>query len=272
MPYVDFESNPDDFVSLWYNTNAAFNNIGSFDPNRPTILFFHPTLLDTQWLNHHFADPRLSGHYNMIAFDMRVCGRSNCRHSGRHDSWVEAADIGRAHHALHLPPVHVIGVETIGCNAAIRFAALFPDICLSLILCNAPPPTELKESFDAYDEALHSWCYAEDIDSFEKYGVDAVSAMLGPPSDPPLEQVERARVDLEVELITYWELFMPPTRRQRVLEQINVILNRKPLTPEVLSSITQPVLLIHVRALPFSHYLLLPFPLMLNDVESLGRT
>lgn len=234
MPYLNFESD-DDYVSLWYNTNVSFNNVGSFDPDRPTLLLFHPTLLDTQWLTHHFADPRLSGSYNMIAFDMRVAGRSSCRPTGRSDFWVQAADIGRAHHMLHLPPVHVMGIETLGCNIALRFAALFPDICLSLIFCNPPPPIELKEAFQAYDEALHSWCFAEDLDSFEKYGVDAVAAMLGPENDP----------DLEEELVSYWALAMPPTRRVRVLQQINLLLNRKPCNAATLNSIALPVLVIH---------------------------
>lgn len=147
MPYLNFESD-DDYVSLWYNTNVSFNNVGSFDPDRPTLLLFHPTLLDTQWLTHHFADPRLSGSYNMIAFDMRVAGRSSCRPTGRSDFWVQAADIGRAHHVSATSPPF-LGVVQLrpsnggndrphsacsGCSSQI--SGRLSDVCFLLMFCH----------------------------------------------------------------------------------------------------------------------------------------
>lgn len=92
MPFVDLHSQ-DDFASIFYTTNTTFSNVSAFDPERPTIIVLHPLFLDSTWLDNQFGDPRLSGHYNVIAFDMRTCGRSRCRSSGRHDSWVDSADL-----------------------------------------------------------------------------------------------------------------------------------------------------------------------------------
>lgn len=234
MPYIDFESS-DDYASLWYITNSTRGNVGAFRPELPLLLLLHGTYLDSSWLSNQFNDPRLIQSYNMIAIDMRVCGKSSCRPSGRHDSFVEAADIARVHQMLQLPPCHVLAFECLGVNCALRFAALFPELCLSLILCNPPPPTELKWSFMAYDEILQSWAYTEDLDSFERFGLEAVKVMLGNDAHP----------DLQEELVTYWERELPPNRRQRIVEQVNVILNRMPLNRKIYESIRQPVLVVH---------------------------
>lgn len=175
MPYIDFVSK-DDYVSLWYRTNTLYSNVGSFDRAKPTIIMLHPLFLDSTWLDRQFNDPRMDL-YNIIAFDMRVCGKSRCRPSALHDSWVDAADIAYAHHvsrvtiryspevtnnnfqALHLPSCHIFAVENLSVNCALRFAILyvvpvrrsifslliftrFPELCQSLTLCNVPPPTE----------------------------------------------------------------------------------------------------------------------------------
>ena len=96
MPYVDLWSEGD-YASIWYTTNSKFGNVGGFKPGRPTVLMLHPTFLDSSWLHNQFGDPRLSSDFNLIAIDMRVCGKSVAEHSGKHDSWVEAADLAFVH-------------------------------------------------------------------------------------------------------------------------------------------------------------------------------
>lgn len=73
-----------------------------------------------------------------------------------------------------------------GCGGSIltNFHGSFPELCLSLTLCNVTPQTEyafdclfisadphtkirLKTIFDAFEELCHLWCYAEDLESFE---------------------------------------------------------------------------------------------------------
>lgn len=96
MPFVDFVSS-DDRVSLWYITNTLQGTVSEFDPRKPTIIMLHPIFLDSTWLNTQMEDPRLNDKFNIIAFDMRSCGRSYCKPSGAHDTWVDAADLAFAH-------------------------------------------------------------------------------------------------------------------------------------------------------------------------------
>ncbi|KAJ7762816.1 Alpha/Beta hydrolase protein [Mycena maculata] len=233
MPFVDLHS-AEDFASISYITNSFLGNVGGFDPQKPTVCILPPTFLDSSWLYSQFNDPRLDADYNLIAFDMRVAGKSECRHSGKHDSWVDAADLAFCHQALALPPVHILAIESNAINCALRFAVLFPEMCLSLALCNVPAPTELKWIYTAYDEVVQTWCFAEDLESYEHAAMEAVTYTLGPDTTP----------DLRDDLIAYWETVMHPRRRQYVQEQANVFLNRTPLPAAAYPHITQPVLII----------------------------
>ncbi|KAF5357664.1 hypothetical protein D9758_007460 [Tetrapyrgos nigripes] len=255
MPFVDIRSE-DDYASIYYITNSPFGNVMGFDPGKPTIIMLHPMYLDSTWLCNQFGDPRLHQHYNLIAFDMRCCGSSTCRPSGKHDSWVEAADLAFCHQALQLPPSHILACEGISVNCALRFAILyacclscmesseldavlrrfrFPEMCLSLTLINVPAPTEMAWVFTALDEATQACCYAEDLESFEHAAMEAVRFTVGPDCE----------ADLQDELIAYWEVHMPPSRRVRTVEQMNVLMNRVPLKSYMLKDIKKPVLIIH---------------------------
>ncbi|KAF9268306.1 alpha/beta-hydrolase [Marasmius fiardii PR-910] len=234
MPYVDLYSD-NDYASIFYATNTDYGNVGGFDAEKPTIMMLHPTFLDSSWLSNQFGDPRLDRNYNLIAFDMRVCGRSTSKPSGMHDSWVDAADLAFCHQRLQLPPCHILAMETISVGAALRFAVLFPEMCISLALCNVPPPTELKWVYNALDEVMQSWCYADDLESFEHVCMEAVKIMVGPNCEPELLD----------DMIAYWEVAMPPRRRRRIVELMNIMMNRTPLKPDTLKEIKQPVLIIH---------------------------
>ncbi|KAJ3935639.1 MAG: Alpha/Beta hydrolase protein [Lentinula lateritia] len=233
MPFVDIYSK-DDFASIFYITNTEYDCVGGFDPEKPTILMLHPTTLDSSWLTEQFSDPRLGSNFNLIAFDMRVCGQSTCRANGKHDLWVEAADIAMCCQELHLPPCHIFACETLAVNSALRFAILFPELCLSLTLCNVPAPTEMKWVFNAYDEMMQTWCYTEDLESLEHVSMELTRFIVGSECDP----------DLRDDLIEYWEIEMPPFRRTRIVEQLGVIMNRTPLKSYMLKEVTQPVLII----------------------------
>ncbi|KIO03144.1 hypothetical protein M404DRAFT_27427 [Pisolithus tinctorius Marx 270] len=233
MPFVDIPSRGD-YVSLWYRTNSVYGNVGSFDPSKPTIIMLHPLFLDSTWLQRHFDDPRLSLQYNIIAFDQRTMGRSRCRPSELHDCYVDAADLALAMQALFLPACHFLAFECIAVNAVLRLTALWPELVLSLTLCNVPPPTELKWVFNAYDELLQLWCYAADLDAFEHAASEVVTFMTG----------ETSNTDLQDALIAYWEAWTPPTKRLRIVELVNIMMNRTPLTQKELACIRCPVLII----------------------------
>jgi|SRR5712675_1381603 len=96
MPYVDLPNAHDDYASLWYITNSATGTVGAFDPAKPSVLLLHPPFLDSAWLSAQFEDPRLSGSYNLIAFDARHSGHTTSRLSGKQDSWTDAADLAFA--------------------------------------------------------------------------------------------------------------------------------------------------------------------------------
>lgn len=68
-------------------------------------------------------------------------------------------------------------------------------MCLSLTLCNVPAPTEqvyhlcqsirltfyrLKWVYTAYNELMHSWCHAEDLEAFEHVAKESVGFVVGP--------------------------------------------------------------------------------------------
>lgn len=96
MPYVDLHA-ADDYASIHYITNAPFGDVSGFDPEKSTVMVLHPLFLDSTWLDNQFGDPRLGENFNLIAFDLRGCSRSKYRLSGRHDSWVDAADLASCH-------------------------------------------------------------------------------------------------------------------------------------------------------------------------------
>lgn len=234
MPVVDLHSQ-DDFASIFYTTNTTFNNVSAFDPEKPTIIVLHPLFLDSTWLDNQFCDPRLSGHYNVIAFDMRTCGRSRCRSSGRHDSWVDSADLAFCCQKLHLPPCHILAFESLSINCALRFAVLFPEMCLTLTLCNVPPPSELSWISATLKELMQTWCFAEDLETCELAGMESVNFLFGPECDSELRD----------ELIAFWQMTIPPRERPRFAETVGVLMNRSPMGPEMYASITQPTLLVH---------------------------
>ena len=175
MPYVDLYSQPN-YASIFYMTNSQFNNVGGFCPNKPTAVILHPSFLDSTWLAFQFADPRLSGPYNLIAFDMRSCGQSSCRLDARHDSWVDAADLALCFQVCQVPNrlgkkeqklnpglevtsftesyscfrSHIRELCSTVCCFVRYFSSVseldfnkrirFPEMCLSLTLVNVPSP------------------------------------------------------------------------------------------------------------------------------------
>ncbi|PCH41599.1 alpha/beta-hydrolase, partial [Wolfiporia cocos MD-104 SS10] len=235
MPYVDLVSS-DDYSSIWYTTNSPNGNVGGFDPAKPTIVMLHPLFLDSTWLHPQMDDPRLHTGFNIIIFDTRTTGKSLYRHSGRHDLWVTAADLAHCFHHLCLPPVHLFAPELYA-YAALRFAALFPEKLLSLTLCNIPAQTEIRSVFEALEELAQLWSFSEDIESFEYSCKELLDFFAGQDAHP----------DLQDELVAYWEVHYPPFRRSYVIPNINLFMNRTPLTEEEFAAITCPTFIIQAE-------------------------
>ncbi|KAI0356681.1 alpha/beta-hydrolase [Trametes cingulata] len=228
MPYVDLVSS-DDYAAIWYTTNAPAGNVSGFDPEKPTLIMLHPLFLDSTWLHPQLDDPRLNSNFNIVVFDLRTTGKSLYRPSGRYDLWVTAADLAHCFYHLRLSPAHIFAPELFS-YTALRFAALFPELCLSLTLCNVTPQTELKSIFEAFEELCHLWCYAEDLESFETACKELINCYAL--------------------LVAFWEVHYPPFRRTFVITNVNLVLNRTPMSPDELASVRCPVLIIQAERSP----------------------
>ncbi|KAF9535016.1 alpha/beta-hydrolase [Crepidotus variabilis] len=233
MPFVDIHSS-DDYVAIHYVTNTNFSNVSGLNPDKPTLVILHPAFLDSSWIDLQMNDENLGVHYNIVAFDMRSSGRSSSRPSGRHDTWVDAADLALCFQKLHLPPCHILANGGTSIYCATRFALLFPEMCLSLALVNVPAPVELKWIYKNMDELIHAACFADDVDSFEQAAYEFLEFLFGPRTDR----------DLMDELVTWWGIAHPPRDRARTAEMTSVYINRTPLSPELYAQITQPVLIV----------------------------
>ncbi|KAI0253138.1 alpha/beta-hydrolase [Lactifluus subvellereus] len=233
MPYVDLPNAHDDYASLWYITNSPTGTVGGFDPAKATVLLLHPLFLDSAWLTAQFEDPRLSGCYNLIALDARHAGQTTSRLNGKQDSWTDAADLAFALEALCLPAVHVWACELFATSCALRFAAIFPEKCLSLTLLTVPCDTNTSDL--NLNEIVQLWCYAQELETVEHAFMNVVTTLCG----------HDVNVDLEDDLIAHLEVHYPPFRRTIVSHLGCLLACVERPSQELLSYITQPVLLIH---------------------------
>ncbi|KAI0347009.1 alpha/beta-hydrolase [Trametopsis cervina] len=236
MPFVDIVAR-DDYASIWYWTNTYNNSVGIFDPEKPTIVLLHPAGLDSSWLQPQVEDPRLSDSYNMIMFDTRLSGQSQSRYTGKLDLWVTAADLAQAFYYLRLPPSHIFACD-VSAEAALRFAALFPDLVLSLSLVNVMNIKIIREVVEQLDEICTLWARAPDLETFELGCKDMITIFGGPHAHP----------DLQDEIVAFWETTFPPWRRVNSRATMNLWLNRAPLTAAELAAVTSPTLIIQADA------------------------
>ncbi|KAI9449646.1 Alpha/Beta hydrolase protein [Lactarius psammicola] len=252
MPYVDLVSG-DDYVSIWYTTNSRHNSVSTFDPTKPTIILLHPFSLDSSWLGHALGDPRLNENYNMIAFDLRFSGKTIERPNARLDCWVQAADLAFACEALHVSRAHLWAEETISVNIALRFAMLFPEMCLSLALVTVSSPSERRQDISlALDQAIRLWCFAEDLDTLNHAAARFLDLTVGADLDTDeFDQViphslhDPACFVKVSQIVAFWQTQYPPFRHTRICGIKNSILNHVPLTKSQLATIRQPVLILH---------------------------
>ncbi|VDC06247.1 unnamed protein product [Peniophora sp. CBMAI 1063] len=234
MPYVDLFSR-DDFAQLYYHTNSQSGSVSDFDPAKATIVLLHPFIFDCTWTASQMGDPRLGDRYNIIAFDSRFSGKSRTKLTGKLDYWVLAADIAYAFQTLRLAPAHFWAEEAESTNVAMRFAMLFPEMCLSLALVSVAPPTESRRYLTSADEILRMWGFAESLEDYEHACQELVELTVG--NDIPEDELDR--------VVAFWQQTYPPTHRARFMGLMSLMLNRVPLTPSQVDNIHQPVLLIH---------------------------
>ncbi|KAH8102213.1 alpha/beta-hydrolase [Cristinia sonorae] len=244
MPFVDLIAK-DDYTSIWYSTNSPCRNVGGFDPAKPTIVMMHPLHVDSTWLYPQLDDPRLGSKYNVVVFDTRVTGPSTQRFSGKYDLNVAAADIAHAFYHLRLPAAHIFASE-VWTLVALRLAAIFPELCLSLTLCNVPSQVELKGTIDVFEEMTRLWCFAADLESFEHACGLLVTSHAAPHAHP----------DFADELVAFYQMHWPPFQASRLIAIAQVIINRMPMSSNALRNVQCPVLICQAEnnpLYPFNH-------------------
>ncbi|KAL6306711.1 Alpha/Beta hydrolase protein [Sparassis latifolia] len=239
MPYVDIVTR-EDYASIFYITNTPTGSVSSFDPSKPTVVMMHPLLLGSAWTYPQTGYPRLHSDFNIICFDTRSSGQSLCKASGEFDLWVIAADLALAFHHLGLPPAHIFTPELYA-YASLRFAALFPEHCLSVTLCNVPAQSELRRIADAWEELSPHWTHAEDLESMEYCIKEVLDFFTGPDNTDP------EMVDLHDDLAVWWQTTYPPFKRSLTRTNFNLIANRVPMTSEELAAVRCPLLIIQAE-------------------------
>ncbi|KDQ12816.1 hypothetical protein BOTBODRAFT_56608 [Botryobasidium botryosum FD-172 SS1] len=237
MPFVEI---PADNIRLYYRTNLHRDDVSRIDPRKPTIIFLHGLFLDSTFIP-QFSDRRLNSNFNLIAFDLLSCGFTSNPVRPDHDTWVEAAIIALGHEALQLPPCHIFATQIIAISTALRLTMLYPEKCLSLSLCGASCPTDLSWAQTTLRELVSFWCFAEDQEEFDDGSLEVAAFLFN----------ERNLTHDEFdELTLYWETYLPPSKRTKVVDICSVILTKGPDTAEELGSIAQPVLILHGDSAP----------------------
>ncbi|KAI9507171.1 hypothetical protein F5148DRAFT_149016 [Russula earlei] len=130
--------------------------------------------------------------------------------------------------ALCLPAVHVWACELFATASALRFAAIFPEKCLSLTLLTVPCQPDV--SHYNLNEIVQSWCYAQELETMEHAFMNVVATLCG----------QHVNEDLEDDLIAHLEVHYPPFRRIIVSHLGCLIASADAPSQDLLSSITQP--------------------------------
>ncbi|GJJ13299.1 hypothetical protein Clacol_007551 [Clathrus columnatus] len=135
----------------------------------------------------------------MIAFDQRNAGRTKSQHSGRRDSYVDAADLAFALELLQIPPVHIFAVQLNSIWSACRFSLLFPSKCLSLCLCGVPADEPLDWVKKAFMDLVEIWAFPTTLEVYEEAILEMSYFMWSGVAE-------------------WWMINSPPAKRRTVLE------------------------------------------------------
>ncbi|KAL1406168.1 hypothetical protein Q8F55_007854 [Vanrija albida] len=132
----------------------------AIEPKLPTILFCHPTWLDSLFFYPQIDDPLFAQHYNLVSFDLRGHGATQV--SGRDADYsvdTAAADVAAGLDALGAKDVHVVGAG-FGSLVAAALAAARPELVQGLVLIALPPARDNDETALAFKECEESLVHA----------------------------------------------------------------------------------------------------------------
>ncbi|KAJ7124665.1 Alpha/Beta hydrolase protein [Mycena crocata] len=127
----------------------------AIDPALPTLVLLHPLYLGQMSLHHQFSDSRLR-RFNLIALDLRGHGNSIGAVKPTYGIGEAVDDVVKFLEALHLPPVHLVGIN-LGSLIALELAALWPQRVVSLSLISPPSMEEPSEVAEGREEIYDYW-------------------------------------------------------------------------------------------------------------------
>ncbi|KAJ7478252.1 Alpha/Beta hydrolase protein [Mycena latifolia] len=154
MPHISINSAGGPFSVAYTIATPTNPSAKAIDPALPTVVLLHTVYLGQISLHPQFADARLR-RFNLVALDLRGHGESVGVVKSTYGVIEAVDDVVKFLEALHLPPVHLVGVN-LGSLIALELAALWPQRVASLSLV-APPameePTEAAEGRDDISQA-----------------------------------------------------------------------------------------------------------------------
>ncbi|KAJ7636480.1 Alpha/Beta hydrolase protein [Roridomyces roridus] len=215
----------------------------TIDSTLPTIIFLHPVHLSQAAFHHQFADPHLRRAFNLIAFDLRAHGHSA---GGVKESWCVAEavdDVVKFIDALHLPAVHLVGVN-LGSLIALELAAVSPQHVLSMCLISPPAMDEIPAVAEGRHEIHRYWemAYEKGGQPDEAALYDAVAGCVQLGSSNAHVSSSFVTALVHIGFTNALRNFSPPNLRPCELTTVRIFTDRKHPT---LRGISCPVLLLY---------------------------
>ncbi|KLT42073.1 alpha/beta-hydrolase [Cutaneotrichosporon oleaginosum] len=218
------------------------------DYGLPSIVFCHPTWLDSFFFYPQMEDPLFTEGYNLVAFDMRGHGLTHVGERPKsYDAWSVADDISAGMERLGIRTAHVVGVA-FGAVVAANLASAYADKVKTLTLISLPPNQDNEDTMMGYAEcrealvAATRYGDADTLDAITRatFAYDAGSGALAPAireirDEYMLAARERLAASAEEAADAAFYVWEPVT-------------TRRPQSTEEMARISAPVLILQAAA------------------------
>ncbi|TXT08804.1 hypothetical protein VHUM_02932 [Vanrija humicola] len=215
----------------------------AIEPRLPTILFCHPTWLDSFFFYPQIEDPLFAQHYNLVAFDLR--GHGSTQVVARDESYsidTAAEDVAAGLDALGVKDVHVVGVG-VGALVAAALAAARPALVQGLVLIALPPARDDEQTALGFRECEESLVHA-----VTKRDLELLDMITTATFEYDAGALPRAVLEIRDEYVALARAHFANATAQEAADAAWYIWHpvraRIPPTPEVLGRIKAPVLVL----------------------------
>ncbi|KAJ7663440.1 alpha/beta-hydrolase [Mycena rosella] len=155
MPHILITSAGGPLSVCYTISTPTATSAKAIDPVLPTVLLLHPVYLGQIALHHQFADAHLR-RFNLVALDLRGHGNSVGAVKPTYGVAEAVDDVVNFLESLHLPPVHIVGVD-LGSLVALELAAIWPQRVISLSLISPPALEEPADVAQGRQEIYDCW-------------------------------------------------------------------------------------------------------------------